>query len=165
MRDIEYFNAYLVYSYIVCKREAWFYYHHIEPPSGNVMLELGKLIHLESYKRERKEILIDNFLKFDLVRNEIIAEVKKSSKNIEAARLQLAYYLYYLKHEKNIEVNGVLLFPRERKKENLHLTPELESKLEFILVNMKEDLNKPFPPKPSKTRFCKVCSFFELCWI
>jgi len=160
-----YFNAYILYSYVVCKREAWFYYHGLTPSPDHTLLDLGRLIHEISYRRDRKEVLIDGFLKLDVIKNAIVAEVKKSSRKIEAARLQLAYYLYYLKKEKDMDLTGVLLFPKERKKEKVILDHELERKIEKILDAMRKDLSSPIPPKAVRTAVCKVCSFYELCWV
>ncbi len=127
-------------------------------------LALGRLVHETSYPRDRKEIFIDNLIKIDLVRDELIGEVKKSQRHKRAARLQLAYYLYYLKHEKGLEKEGVLFFPKERKTERVTLTPELEEKVETILEEMKNLLATEKPPPPKKIRFCKTCSYQEFCW-
>ena len=42
-------------------------------------------------------------------------EVKKSRGALGATRMQLLYYLYYLKHEKSIETTGEINFPKERR--------------------------------------------------
>ena len=164
MKD-DYFNAYILYSYIICKREAWFYYHGITSSEDHTLMSIGRLIHEISYARERKEIIVDGFLKLDMIKNTLIAEVKKSSRKIDAARLQLAYYLYYLKEEKGLSLTGVLLFPKERKKEEVILDEELEKKIKNLLKIMRRDLSSPVPPKAEKTRYCKVCSFYEMCWV
>jgi len=157
-------TATVFYSYQVCPREAWLYYHHIESSKEHPFLALGRLIHEISYKRERKELFIDNLLKIDLIQNRLVAEVKKSSKHKRAALLQLCYYLYYLKHEKGIEMKGILLFPKERKREEVELTDELEKKIESLLEEMKKVLSSNRPPSAQRTRYCKVCAFYEFCW-
>jgi len=93
-----------------------------------------------------------------------VAEVKKLSRHIEAAWLQLAYYLYSLKHEKGIEFEGILLFPKERETEKVKLTPELESKVESILESMKPVLMADQPPPARRIKYCRSCSFLEYCW-
>lgn len=157
-------TATVFYSFQVCPREAWFYYHHINSDRENPLLDLGRLIHEASYQRLRKEIFVDRFLKIDLFRGELVAEVKKSSKHEKAARVQLAYYLYYLKHEKGIELKGILLFPKERKTEAVELTPELEKEIEKILKELKEVILQEKPPPAIKIKYCKSCAFRELCW-
>jgi len=157
-------NGTIFYAYQVCPREAWFYYHRLNPPQENELLLLGRLVHEDSYQRARKEIFVDQLLKIDLFRDEMVAEVKKSSRHKEAARLQLAYYLYYLKHEKGLEMKGVLLFPKERKTEQIKLTAELEQKIKDVLKEMVEIFLKSTPPKPKKISYCRTCSFQEVCW-
>ncbi|MCD6364001.1 MAG: CRISPR-associated protein Cas4 [Synergistetes bacterium] len=161
MRDI---NASVFLAYATCPRQGWFLYHSIESDQEHELLFLGRLVHETSYARFRKEVFIDQLLKIDLFKDELLAEVKKSSKHKELARLQLGFYLYYLKKEKGLILNGILLFPKERKTEKVFLTPELERKIEEILEEMKEVLSKPFPPPLRKRSCCKSCSYLEVCW-
>jgi CRISPR-associated exonuclease Cas4 len=95
---------------------------------------------------------------------ELVAEVKRTSKHKEAARLQLAYYLCYLKQEKGVKLEGILLFPKERKTEKVELTPELEEEVEAFVKQMMPILLAEEPPPAKKIRYCKSCSFNELCW-
>lgn len=125
---------------------------------------LGRLVHETSYLRDRKEIFVDRLLKIDLFRRELVAEVKKTSRHKEAARYQLAYYLYYLKKEKGLELKGVLLFPKERRAEEVKLTPSLEFEIEALLQEMLQVLDRPSPPKAEKIKYCRSCSFREICW-
>ena len=157
-------SATVFYAYRVCPREAWFYHHHVNPAQDHELLLLGQLVHEESYRRLRREIFVDRLLKIDLMRGELIAEVKRSSRHREAARLQLAYYLYYLKQEKGLEMEGVLLFPKERRSERLRLTPELEDRIRTILEEMRPILAAEMPPPPLRIGYCRSCSFRELCW-
>jgi len=162
--SFENINATVFYAYQICKREAWFYYHHVNPPQEHELLLLGRLVHETSYQRARKEIFVDQLLKIDLLRDELVAEVKRSSKHREAAKLQLAYYLFYLKHEKGLEMDGILLFPKERQTERVTLTPELEAHVMRLLNEMKPLLALDHPPPAVKISYCKSCSFQEFCW-
>ncbi len=159
-------NATTFYSYLVCPREAWLMHHHVLPDSKeHYHLATGRLIHQESYARQRKEIPVDNLLVIDLVEGEgVVAEVKRTSRHPEAARLQLAYYLYYLKTEKGLETSGVLLFPKERRREKVELTPELEARVRAILSEIEELVSRPRPPAPRKIKYCAPCGYRELCW-
>ncbi|MEA3313129.1 MAG: Dna2/Cas4 domain-containing protein, partial [Caldisericota bacterium] len=82
----------LVNAYYICYRKLWFFAHEVNPHLDNFYLEIGTLIGEQSYKREKKEIQIGN-MKIDLVKKEggniVIAEIKKSSKGVKAARMQL----------------------------------------------------------------------------
>ena len=161
---MKFISPYVFQAYLTCPREAWLEYHSIHSDQDHEHLALGRLVHETSYRRDRKEIFVDNLMKIDLMRGELVAEVKRTSRHIRAARLQLAYYLYYLKYEKGLEFEGILLFPRERKTEKISLTPELEREVEAILEEMTPVLLAEEPPPARKNRYCKSCSFNELCW-
>ena len=162
--EIQRVNATIVYAYQICKREAWFYYHRVNPPQEHPLLDLGRLVHETSYRRFRKEIFVDQLLKIDLFQGELVAEVKRSSRHRESARLQLAYYLYYLKRKKGLRLKGILLFPKERKTERVELTPELEQRVEALLQEMVPVLSAERPPPPARIPYCRSCSFLEICW-
>lgn len=161
---MKFISPYIFQAFLTCPREAWLEYHSIGSDQDHEYLTIGRLVHEMSYQRDRKEIFVDQLLKIDLFRGELVAEVKKSSRHLEAAKLQLAYYLYYLKHEKGLEFEGILLFPKERKTERVKLTEELEKEVEKILNRMTPILMRDEPPPVRKTRYCKSCAFFEFCW-
>jgi len=164
MVSMKFISPHVFQAYMTCPREAWLEYHSVTSDQDHEYLALGRLIHERSYERDRKEIFVDQLLKIDLFRGELVAEVKKSSRHIEAAKLQLAYYLYYLKHEKGLTFEGILLFPKERKTEKVKLTEELEHRIEEILRRMTPMLLKDEPPPARRIKYCRTCSFFEFCW-
>jgi CRISPR-associated exonuclease Cas4 len=158
-------NAATVQAYLTCPREAWLLHHHVVPDQEHTLVATGRLVHQESYSRKRKEIPLDNLLVIDLMEGEgVIAEVKRTSRHPEAARLQLAYYLYYLKHEKGVLTDGVLLFPKEKKREVIEFTPKLEDKVKQTLEEIKKLVSEPKPPPAKKNKFCKPCGYREMCW-
>ncbi len=161
---MKFISPYIFQAYLTCPREAWLEYHSIISDQDHEYLVIGRLVHETSYQRHRKEIFVDQLLKIDLFKGELVAEVKKSSRHIRAARLQLVYYLYYLKHEKGLEFDGILLFPRERKTERVELTPELEGEVEGLLRQMLPVLLAEKPPPAQRIKYCRSCSFSELCW-
>ena len=92
----------LVNAYYICHRKLWLFAHEINPSTSNPYLEIGRLIGENSYEREKKEILMEN-IKIDLIKKEsgniVVAEVKKSSKGLKAAKMQLLFYLYKLRQK------------------------------------------------------------------
>lgn len=108
----------LVWYYCVCKREVWLLAHGIEADQEHELIELGRIISESSYKRDKKEIEVDN-VKADLMRKVdgqiIIGEVKKSSKYKEAATMQLLYYLKVLRQH-GIQAKGKLFFQKREKR-------------------------------------------------
>lgn len=156
----------LIQSYNICKRQTWLMAHQIIPDQEHPYIELGRLIDEESYDRDKKKINFENVV-LDLVKSDegdiIVGEVKKSSKARESARLQLAFYLYKLK-ESGINARGVLLFPEERKRMMVELTPELENELEKIFKDIERIIFQPVPPPFKKIGYCKNCGYKEFCW-
>lgn len=138
----------------------------LEPYQENPFIEIGRLISEEAYKRDRKEIHLENMV-IDLLKTEgediIIGEVKKSSRYERAARMQLAYYLFRLK-ALGIYAKGYLLFPKEKKRLIVELTPEIEEELKRAQGEVKKIISQVMPPSPQKIRFCKKCGYQEFCW-
>lgn len=156
----------LIQSYNICKRQTWLMAHQIIPDQDHPYIEMGRLIDEESYDRDKKKINFENVV-LDLVRSDegdiIVGEVKKSSKAQESARMQLAFYLYKLK-ESGVNARGVLLFPEERKRIIIELTPELENELEQIFKDIERIIFQATPPPFKKIGYCKNCGYKEFCW-
>lgn len=156
----------LMWYYYICHREVWLMARHIEPSQENPFIEIGRLLSEESYKRDRKEIRLENMTIDILRRGEegiIIGEVKKSSRHKESAKMQLAFYLYRLK-AMGVEARGELLFPEERKKMEVVLSPDIEDRLKRAINGIEEIIHLDAPPSARKTRFCSKCGYSEFCW-
>jgi len=136
------------------------------PWQKNPFIEIGKLISEESYKRERKEVHIENMV-IDLLKTEeenvVIGEVKKSSRFEKSAKMQLAYYLWRLK-QLGIYATGLLLFPKEKKKISVELTKEIEDELIYAQKQIKTIIQMEMPPPLKKIKFCSKCGYQEFCW-
>ena len=156
----------IVQYYYICKRKIWLSARQISPDQDNPHLALGRFISESTYKRNKKEIRLENIV-VDLSKLDdekiIVGEVKKSSKATEAAKMQLAFYLYTLK-EHGIEAEGELLFPKEKKKEKVILDEKLNQKLENAIEEIKEIAGKEIPPPAVKIRYCTNCAYREFCW-
>lgn len=155
-----------VQAYLICPRQVWLMSRQICPDEDNVYLELGRLIGAQAYGRERKEVRLEH-LSIDLVRRGgrdfIVGEVKKSSRAREAARMQLAFYLYELR-EMGIEAEGELLFPDERRRERLILDDSLARQVEELKIRVLTLIYRDQPPPPEKIHFCNKCAYAEFCW-
>jgi len=158
----------LIWYYYICKREVWLMSHHIEPQQNDDLITIGRIISEQSYSREKKEIRIDNIAIDLLTKNSesiIVSEVKKSSHFLESAKMQLAFYLWQLKQKGISRLSGELRFPKEKKKVKVELTLTLEDKLNEICKEIEKIVNFEKPPKPVKIKYCKACSYYELCWV
>jgi CRISPR-associated exonuclease Cas4 len=141
--------------------------HELHPNQEDPFLEIGRLIHQESYSREKKEIVLGN-IKIDLIKQTggeiVLGEIKKSSRFEGPAKMQLAYYLYQLKKH-SISARGELLIPKEKKKISVELTDELIEALKTAIAEIREIISKEEPPLPKKIPFCRNCAYREFCWV
>lgn len=157
----------LVWYYYICKREVWLMAHGLEPDADNPFIDIGKLIHETSYKREKKEIQFDG-VKMDVITDDngrtIVAEIKKSSRFKQSATMQLAFYLTKLK-KAGLEASGELRFPSEKRKEKVELNSETEEELEKVCEEIKSIVSLDIPPKPEKRKYCSSCGYRDFCWV
>lgn len=156
----------LIWYYYICRREVWLMAHNLAPDQDDTNVVLGRFFGEESYSREKKEISFGN-LKFDVIKKDnqglVLAEIKKSSKFINSARMQLAYYLSQLR-EKGIEARGELLFPREKRKEYVALNEDLIYELESAKKDITRIVAEEIPPTPKRITYCGKCAYNEFCW-
>jgi CRISPR-associated exonuclease Cas4 len=139
---------------------------NIVADQDNPYIELGRFVNETTYQRDRKQIHLENVI-IDLTRVDdekiVVGEIKKSSRAIEAARMQLCFYLYVLR-DYGIEAEGELLFPKEKRKERVVLTDETIKELEEAIEDIKRIALQDIPPKAIKIPYCTNCGYREFCW-
>lgn len=156
----------MVQYYYTCKRELWFYANRINMNYDDDNIAIGRQIQRESYDENRRNVLVDGAIAIDVVEDEnTVYEVKKSSSLEEPAKMQLKYYLWYLKQNKALEMSGVLVYPEERRRKEVSLTEEDELELEQAIEEIREIIARETPPEREKKPFCENCSFYDLCWV
>lgn len=127
---------------------------------------MGKLIDLHAYKREKKHINIDDTINIDFIGNHgTIHEVKKSKSIDKADIYQLKYYLYYLDKRGVKDIQGIINYPKLREKVNVELMHDDKGEIDSILEEITLILEKENPPPVIKTKICKKCAYYELCYI
>ncbi len=140
--------------------------HELNPEHENTFLELGRLVHEDAYSRDKKEFTFPG-MKIDILQKKegklIIGEIKKSSKTVKSAKMQLAYYLWRLE-KMGVQAKGELLFPRERKRIPIELTESLRSELGKTIEDIEKIVTSKSPLPPVRSRFCKKCAYQEFCW-
>lgn len=140
--------------------------HELNPEQENPLLELGRLMHEESYSREKKGFETKG-MKIDLIKKEngkiIVGDIKKSDRFLKSATMQLAYYLWRLK-AMGAEISGELLIPKSKKKITVNLTPEIATEIETAISDISQLIQKPSPPAVKKNRFCGRCAYKEFCY-
>jgi len=136
----------------------------MENEHDNVLI--GRMIDVNSYVQEKKNVLIEGTINIDFIRkSKQIHEVKKSKSIEEASVWQVKYYLYYLKKLGMEDVKGVIDYPLLRKNLIVELEKEDEEKIEEIIKDIKNIINRPLPPSVNRMKICKNCAYYELCFI
>lgn len=139
--------------------------HELNPREDFEKLQLGRLVHEEAYKRDDKEIMVGN-VRLDLIREQeghiLVGEVKKSSAAVEPEIMQLSFYLRELR-SMGIAAEGQLMFPTERRKLAVQLTPESEQKLDVAIADIQRIMAAETPPPFERTHFCAQCAYLEFC--
>jgi len=157
----------LVWYYYICERECWLMAHEINPNQENPLIEIGRLIHQESYSREKKEFETTG-MKIDILGKEegklLIGEIKKSEKFLKSATMQLLFYLYRLK-EMGVEAQGELLIPKSKRRIPVVLADETSKEIKKIVSEIQEFIKKPEPPSFKKINYCHKCAYKEFCFV
>lgn len=166
MRMLYKINGTQINYYFICKTKLWLFSHNIQLEHESENVKLGKLLHEDSFKRE-KDYLIDNLINVDFIKisdSIEIHEVKKTEKMDNSHEFQLLYYMFYLKNEKDIDnIRGFLDYPKNRKKKEVFLTKEKEDELVKIIEDI-DNIIKNNLPKPKKSKICRKCAYFEFCF-
>ncbi len=150
---------------LVCKRKLWFFSHGVQCEQESELVQLGKIVHEQSYKNKRKEFDFGK-IKIDWldIANKVIHEVKKSDKAEKAHIWQVKYYLYYLEKLGIGEFTGEINYPLMKKKLAVHLTDRDRSKIEEFITQIDQINALDLPPSAMpKLSICKKCSYYEMC--
>lgn len=156
----------MFYYYYVCKRKLWYFSNQIAMEDNHENVLLGKILDEGTYKNNDKHINIDNVINIDYIKNEhVLHEVKKSNKIEEASVMQLKYYLYYL-HKRGVKnITGKLDYPLLRQTVDVFLEAEDIEKIEQALEDIHSIINMNLPMQRQRSRICKKCAYYELCYI
>jgi CRISPR-associated exonuclease Cas4 len=159
-------NGTMVYYYYVCLRKLWYFANEIRLKKDDENVMLGKLVDEGSYGREKKQILIDETINVDFIKDwKILHEVKKSKSIEEASIWQVKYYLYFLK-TRGIQIEkGILDYPKLKQRKEVFLSKEDEEELIKILTNIKYILSPKKSPSTIDSKICKACAYYEFCYI
>ncbi len=160
-----------VHYLLICRRKLWLFSRHITLERGHAAVEKGKLLHQQTYAgRLRKERWLGGLVRLDYTEKGMVVEVKKSRKKVQAARVQLLFYLYALKRfvgwpaSEPFPVKGEIRYPLERRKEQVELTPSAEQEVENLITQIRRVEESPFAPRVSWMRICAKCAYAEFCW-
>ena len=163
----EHITGTLIWYALICEREVWLMAHEMEPDRDDARLAWGRFLGEVTYPRSRKREIALPGMKIDLVEREgprlVVGEVKASSRFVEAARMQVLFYLWRLR-EMGIEAEGELRFPEERRRERVVLDEESEARLRAVMARVERIMQQPLPPPARRIRYCRACAYREFCW-
>ncbi len=157
-------------AYNICKRQAWLMFHGLIADQDSMLLEIGRLIDYNSFKKEKRRIYIAEIeANIDMITRKndcyYIVEIKKSSRTLNNGILQLKYYLYLLESKMGFKAKGMIKIPAEKISREVVLTRKDKEKIEQILKEMSMVLRSETPPRlKSKLPICRKCAHFEFCW-
>jgi len=156
----------MVYYYFICERKLWYFTNEINMEQNSELVSIGKILDESSYTRENKNILIDNTINVDFIKNgAILHEVKKTKAIEEAGIWQVKYYMYYLENKGVENVQAKIDFPLLRETKEISLESEDRKVLENVIKNIKEISQKDRPPKIINEKMCKKCAYYDLCYV
>ena len=75
----------MIYYYFICKKKLWYFINQINMEQNSELVAIGKILDEDSYKKEKKEILIDNTINIDFIKNGAVLHEVKKTKSIEEA--------------------------------------------------------------------------------
>ncbi len=161
---------------LVCHRKLWLFSHGISMERENEDVQIGKQIGADAYGRREKEINLDDTAVLDWVEHQsgpdglvTVHEIKKSKVMSEAHRLQMLFYLDFLR-SKGVEARGLIDYPEIKARESV----ELDGAGETLLAQARLDAARiigsdQVPPRldeisPKKVAFCLKCAYCDFCY-
>jgi CRISPR-associated exonuclease Cas4 len=155
----------MVKSINICERQAYFHQQDVDVVGDNQLIQIGNLIEERFYDEEDDEILIiDGMISPDQIDNGIIYETKKSSGAIESSKLQLEYYIWYLKETRGRKYDGVIRIPEERKTEEIDFDDIREDMIKESIMRLYVLYTESDIPRFEKIPACKNCAYKDICW-
>lgn len=156
----------MFYYYFVCHRKLWLFSKDITLEKENENVMLGKLLDENSYKKDKKHIMIDETINIDFIRDwKVLHEIKKSRSIEEASLWQVKYYLYFLR-ERGIKVEkGVLDYPKLKIIKEVYLSDEDTIRIKEIIKDIENIVSLEDPPALINSKICKKCAYYEYCYI
>ena len=80
--DEMYVRGIQVNYYFICKTKLWLFSHNLTMENESDLVKLGRLLHLDVFEREQKEIHIGS-IAIDAIKKGDILEIREVKKNVE----------------------------------------------------------------------------------
>jgi CRISPR-associated exonuclease Cas4 len=151
--------------YLICHRKLWLFSHNIRFESEHENVHVGRFLHKDRYKREKKEITIPGAMAVDFIKTTDgleLCEIKKSKRLEPAHKLQMMFYLTYLK-ERGVSAKGTIVYPLMNRREPV----TLDENGIVEVNNAKTEIRKIICdrlPLPERKGRCKKCAYEDFCF-
>ncbi len=156
----------MIYYYFICQRRLWYFANQINMEQNSELVKIGKILDETTYTKEKKQILIDNTINIDFIKNgAVLHEVKKTKAIEEAGIWQIKYYMYYLENKGIDNISAKIDFPLLRQTKEVVLEAEDREILDNVTKNIEEIIEMDKPPQIINSNICKKCSYFDLCYV
>lgn len=156
----------MFYYYFVCQRKLWYFANEINMEQNSELVSIGKILDETSYFRENKNIMIDNTINIDFIKNgAVLHEVKKTKAIEEAGIWQLKYYMYYLKKRGVQIIEAKIDFPLLRETKEIVLDDEDIKVIENVIKSIEEIVSMDKIPQVIDSKICKKCAYYDLCYV
>lgn len=162
----------------ICHRKLWLFSSGVSMEHNSDTVYDGKLLHQNSYSQRAEkgsEIALSATIapgaeltgKIDFydARRKLIHETKRSDRVEDAHAWQTKFYLWLLELNGIKGATAVLEYPRLRQTTEVDLEePDRRHLLRLIPAITNLVNNDQCPPRID-SRFCKKCSYYDLCYI
>jgi CRISPR-associated exonuclease Cas4 len=150
----------------ICRRECWFHRHGVEIDRENRHVRRGSRVDDEAYEADRERITIDGMIAPDLLTDGRVVEVKPSTDGLESGiRRQLLYYLWYFRTILNLDREGVIAYPKQRRRTPVELDEEAIENVEAAIRDIYHLDELESPPPAERKPFCDACAYHDFCWV
>lgn len=138
----------MIYYYFVCKRKLWYYINQLNMEQNSELVAIGKILDENSYKREKKGILIDETINVDFIKNGAVLHEVKKTRSIEQAGLwQLKYYMYYLENKGIQNISAIIDYPLIKETKNVFLGEDDRKTLKKVINDIEKISKYDRPPE------------------
>lgn len=164
--------------YFICHRKLWLFANGIQMEHTSEVVAEGKFIHETAYPQRAEryreielsfsgENDISLFGKIDFydAGNKVIHEIKKSGKMEAAHAWQVKFYIWLLELNGIPDVKAILEYPRLRETREVSLSEEDKNELQTTIMKIRDILIQEACPEKINKKFCKKCSYYDLCYV
>ena len=156
----------MIYYYFICERKLWYFINEINMEQNNELVSMGKILDETTYTREKKNIMIDNTINVDFIKDgAVLHEVKKTKAIEEAGIWQIKYNMYYLEKRGIQNIKAKIDFPLLRESKEITLEQNDREVLENVMKNIEELAKKEIPPTRTDSKICRKCAYYDLCYV